>query len=84
MSRTIILSLGGSLICPDEIDFNFLKKFRHVIKKFINKGYKFVIICGGGKLARTFQEIASKASKLSDKELDWLGIHATKINAHIV
>ena len=82
MPKTIILSLGGSLICPH--NFDFLKKFRQVIEKYIKKNYKFAIICGGGKLARTFQVIASKSSKLSNEELDWLGIHATKINAYIV
>ena len=84
MPKTIILSLGGSLICPDSFDFVFLKKFRQVIEKYIKKNHKFAIICGGGKLARTFQGIASKSSKLSNEELDWLGIHATKINAYIV
>ena len=84
MPKTIVLSLGGSLICPDGFDFVFLKKLKQVIERYIKKNNKFVIICGGGKLARTFQEIASKSSKLSNEELDWLGIHATKINAYIV
>ena len=84
MPKTIVLSLGGSLICPDNFDFNFLNKFKKVIEKYTKKNYKFAIICGGGKLARTFQEIASKSSKLNNEELDWLGIHATKINAYLV
>ena len=84
MPKTVVLSLGGSLICPSDFDFNFLKKFKQVIEKYIKKNYRFVIICGGGKLARTFQEIASKSSKLSNEELDWLGIYATKINAHLL
>lgn len=84
MPKIIILSLGGSLICPNDFDFDFLKKFRQVIEKYIKKNHKFVIICGGGKLARTFQETASKSYKLSNEELDWLGIRATKINAYLV
>ena len=84
MQKTIVLSLGGSLICPEDYDFDFLKKFKNLIEKFIKKDYKFIIICGGGKLARNFQEIASKSSKLNNEELDWLGIYATKINASIV
>lgn len=83
MHKTVIISLGGSLICPHDFDFDFLKKFKLVIEKYTKKNYRFVVICGGGKLARNFQQIASKSSKLSNKELDWLGIHATKINAHI-
>ena len=84
MPNTIILSLGGSLIYPEDFDFNFLKKFKQVIEKYIKKNYRFVIICGGGKLARNFQQVASKSKKLSNKELDWLGIYATKINAHLL
>ncbi len=84
MQKTIVLSLGGSLICPNDYDFDFLKKFKKLVENYIKKNYKFIIICGGGKLARNFQEIASKSSKLNNEELDWLGIYATKINAHIV
>jgi len=72
------------LICPAGFDVFFLKKFSEVIGKYIKKDCKFVIICGGGSLARTFQATASQYSKLSDEYLDWLGIHATKINARLV
>ena len=84
MPKTITISLGGSLICPDGFDFNFLRKFRIVVEKYIKRGFKFAIICGGGKLARNFQQVASESRKLSNKELDWLGIYATKINAHLL
>ncbi len=84
MPKTFVLSLGGSLIFPQDLDKKFLNDFRKVIKKYIKKNYRFVIICGGGKLARTFQEIASSSSKLNNEELDWLGIYATRINAYLV
>lgn len=41
------MSLGGSLIVPGDIDIEFLKEFRILIEKYISKGYKFVIYCGG-------------------------------------
>ena len=84
MEKTIILSLGGSVICPDNIDVSFLKNFKKTVEKYVKKNYRFVIICGGGRLARQYQESASKIAKLSDSELDWLGIQATKINANLV
>lgn len=84
MQKTIVLSLGGSLIVPDKIDINFLKSFKKIIEKYVNKGCKFVIICGGGKTARDFQHYASKLSRLSNEELDWLGIYATRMNAQLV
>ncbi|MBI3035983.1 UMP kinase [Candidatus Woesearchaeota archaeon] len=84
MPKTFVISLGGSLIFPDNLDKRFLSSFKEIIKKYANKGHKFIIICGGGKLARTFQQLASRSGKLGNEELDWLGIHATKINAHLL
>jgi uridylate kinase len=84
MPKIVILSLGGSLIFPKHLDKKFLINFKKTIEKYIKKNYRFVIICGGGKLARNFQQVASKARTLNNKELDWLGIYATKINAYLL
>jgi uridylate kinase len=78
-----VLSLGGSLVCPDEIDVLFLKKFRDFILKWIKKGKKFVIFVGGGKTARRYQKVAKKFW-VKNKELDWIGIFATILNAQLV
>mgnify|MGYP001595985807 FL=1 len=64
MPKTIVVSLGGSLIVPHDIDINFLKNFKSTIEKYTKKGYKFAIYCGGGKLARNLQQAAAKLSKL--------------------
>ena len=82
--KTAVLSLGGSLIFPDDLDKKFLMNFKKVIEKYIKQNHRFVIICGGGKLARNMQEVASKSRKLGNNELDWIGIHATIINAHLL
>ena len=84
MPKTFVISLGGSLIFPDDLDKAFLGNFKKIIEKYVKKGCRFVIICGGGRLARSFQQAASKAKRLSSKELDWLGIYATRINAHLL
>ena len=84
MPKTVVLSLGGSLIVPNGVDIAFLKNFKKVIEKFIKKDYRFVIYCGGGKLARNMQDAASKIANLSNKDLDWIGIYATKLNAKLV
>ncbi len=82
--KLAIISLGGSLIVPEEIDWQFVKKFKKTIENQIKNGYKFVIIAGGGKLARKYQEAASKITKLTNDDRDWLGIHATRMNAHFI
>ena len=73
-----VISLGGSLIYPDNIDYDYLKKFVEVVNSYEGK---FAIICGGGKLARELQE---NAKGITDEKKDLLGIEATKQNATIV
>ncbi|MEK6984052.1 MAG: UMP kinase [Nanoarchaeota archaeon] len=82
--KIIVLSLGGSLIVPDAVDTGFLRMFRETIEKYIRKGYKFAVYCGGGRLARNFQNAASEISHLKNEELDWLGIYATRLNALLI
>lgn len=84
MSKTIVLSLGGSLIVPDDINVSFLKKFKKAIEKLIKKDFRFLIYCGGGRLARKLQNAASQIAKPNNEELDWLGIYATRANAQLI
>ncbi|MFC1697657.1 UMP kinase [Nanoarchaeota archaeon] len=82
--ETIIMSLGGSLIFPEEIDVKFLDKFRKLILKHIKKGKKFILITGGGKICRKYQGAAKKIVNLSKEDLDWMGIKVTHMNAYFV
>lgn len=82
---TIVISLGGSLIVPDAIDTLFLEEFRNLIERHITfSGQKFIIIAGGGKTARRYQEAASHVVELNPEDLDWIGIHATRLNGHLL
>ena len=85
-SKTILIALGGSVICPQagKINTVFLKKLKKLILKFVNRGYRFIIIAGGGKTCRLYQKAAAKIVKLPYEDLDWLGIHATRLNAHLL
>lgn len=82
--KTIVISLGGSLIVPSEIDWKFVKNFKKLIEKYIQKKYKFVIITGGGKTCRKYQAAAMKVTKLTKDDRDWLGIHSTRLNGHFI
>ncbi len=79
-----IISLGGSLIVPDKIDVNFIKKFKKIIEKEIKRGKYFVIITGGGKISRRYVDAANQIISIDNEEKDWLGIHATRMNAHFI
>ncbi|MFH0927897.1 MAG: UMP kinase [bacterium] len=80
-----IISLGGSLIVPKTgIDTKFLGEFKKIIAARVKRGERFIIICGGGSVARQYQAAASTLGMLNRESLDWLGIHATRLNAHLV
>lgn len=83
-NETIVMSVGGSLIVPDQIDTNFLTKLKNFIDAETAKGRRFIIIAGGGKTARRYQDAASEVTKLENEDLDWMGIHATRLNGHLL
>jgi len=85
IKKTFVISLGGSLIVPQEgVDWKFLKKFYEFIKNQLMCGNKFFIITGGGRTCRNYIEAAEKITNFSDKELDWLGIHTSHLNAQFL
>ena len=85
MHNIVVISLGGSLIVPNGgIDHSFLKRFRELIVSEVEEGKRFLIVVGGGKTARHYQEAALKVGKLDKEDVDWLGIHSTHLNAQLV
>jgi len=80
----IVISLGGSLIIPEEIDIQFLKDFKSLIIEEIQKGKKFILITGGGKICRKYQNVAKELSNPSHEDLDWIGIASLKLNAELL
>ncbi|MDP3900268.1 MAG: UMP kinase [bacterium] len=84
-SQMYVVSLGGSLIVPHSgIDWQYLKKFRATIVKQIKKGKKFIIVAGGGVTARQYAQAAQKVLAIKSEDRDWLGIHSSRLNAHLV
>ncbi len=85
-TERIIVSVGGSLLVPNEIDTNFLLNFRTHILRATIRGLSFFIITGGGKTARNYQDAARNVrdNNVSHADLDWLGIHSTRLNAHLL
>lgn len=82
---------------PEKIDYSFLKEFKNLIESEINNNNnhnnnndnnkqekRFVLITGGGRTARNYQKAAKNISSLDSEDVDWLGIHATRINAHLI
>ena len=80
----IVVSVGGSCIVPDGIDTDFLSRFKTLILEKVQRGFTFSIIAGGGKTARRYQDAANAVTPLSRQDLDWLGIHATRLNGQLL
>ncbi len=80
----VVVSVGGSLIVPDQIDTDFLISLKALILEKVQRGFTFSIISGGGKTARRYQDAANAVTPLSRQDLDWIGIHATRLNAQLL
>ena len=80
--KSIVISIGGSVILTDDIDDSYFKKLNLILKNLIKK-YKIYIIVGGGKTARTYINFGRKLG-FKEKTLDQFGIDITRINAKLL
>lgn len=82
----IVISIGGSLLVTgDGINTKFLSQLNAFIRKYIKRGKRFFLVAGGGRTARHYRDAGKTViGTMSDEDLDWLGIHATRLNAHLL
>ncbi len=82
----IIISVGGGLIVPHGgIDTVFLKKLNEFIRSQVKLGKRFFLVAGGGRTARHYRDAGkSVIGGLTDEDLDWLGIHSSRLNGHLL
>ena len=87
--KRIVISVGGSLIVPyGGIANGFLIKLNEFIRTQLaqdSESQSFLVI-GGGSTARQYRDAGREivGHELTHEDLDWLGIHATRLNAHLV
>lgn len=79
--KVYVISLGGSRIVPEEVDYKFIEDFKETIEK--HPSHKFAVVCGGGSIARKYISILKKLKKPTKKQ-SLLGIEVTKINATLL
>lgn len=84
--KPIVISLGGSLVVPNGgMDLKFLTAFNDFIRDKVASKWRFFIVVGGGSTARHYIDAAKNvAGNITDWDLDYLGIHATRLNAHLI
>lgn len=80
--ENIIISLGGSLVAPNDIDIGFLKNFKHSIVKYLGKN-RFFVFVGGGKICRNYQKALLEFGA-DNKDRDVIGIDVSRLNAMVV
>ncbi|MFI5265658.1 MAG: UMP kinase [Candidatus Levyibacteriota bacterium] len=85
----IVISVGGSLLVPDGgVSVPFLSKLNAFIREELktDPNRQFFLVVGGGTVARNYRDAGRNVvgHELTPEDLDWLGIHATKMNAHLV
>ncbi|MBN2567026.1 UMP kinase [Candidatus Woesearchaeota archaeon] len=84
MGKLAVISLGGSLIMPGEVDVAYLRRFRRTVLRLVGEGYRFILVCGGGAVCRKYQRALELIRGKDHYTLDMLGIYATYLNAKLV
>jgi uridylate kinase len=82
-----VISLGGSIVAPDEVDTEFLTNFVQLIQDELlqDEQRRFIFVVGGGGPARKWQQAYRHIQKdASDEQADWIGIMATRLNAQLL
>jgi len=80
--KTIVISIGGSIIVPDKVDYDFLKQLKTALEKLCRR-YKIVICTGGGAIARDYIRVLAREG-LNEYTQDLVGIAVTRLNAKLV
>lgn len=81
--RKVVLNIGGSVLVPHEIDVDYINHLREMLLSFINEGYSFLIVVGGGNLARKYIS-AARSLGADESYLDEIGINASRLNAQVL
>ena len=80
--KTVVVSIGGSVVLSDEADSLFLKKLTTLFKKISNE-YKLYVVVGGGNIARRYIQLGRELG-FDEDTLDMIGIDVTRVNAWII
>jgi uridylate kinase len=79
---TIVLSIGGSILAPENMEPDYIRSLADLLKR-LSKENKLNIVVGGGVLARKYINIARQLGA-NEILLDELGIASTRLNARLL
>ncbi|MEM3851840.1 MAG: UMP kinase [Methanomassiliicoccales archaeon] len=78
----IAISIGGSILVPDSQDVSYIRQLASMLLELL-PAYKFLVVCGGGKIARYYISIGRQLGA-DEASLDELGIEVTRLNARLL
>ncbi len=89
---TKVISLGGSIVAPQEPDAGFISSFHKLAVEYLEAAddRRLIIVVGGGGPARIWQKALRDAagpameSPEAASAQDWIGIMATRLNAQLI
>ncbi|MFP4564078.1 MAG: UMP kinase [Spirochaetia bacterium] len=87
MKDVQVISLGGSIVAPDAVNTDFIRRFRDTARRFLDGGEdrKLILVVGGGAPARRYQQAYRDLTDTPDaEEQDWIGINATRLNGRLL
>jgi len=82
-----VLSVGGSIVAPENPDSEFLAAFVTLVREWLaeDNSRKLILVIGGGGPARAYQKAYRAVSPDgADEQADWIGIMATRLNAQLL
>lgn len=78
----VVVSLGGSVLVPDDRDDAYIAKLAKVLKTCA-RTVKVFVVTGGGRPSRYYIE-TGRALGASERRLDAFGIEITRMNARLL
>jgi uridylate kinase len=78
----VVVSLGGSVLIPDDDDVQFLKEIADLLSR-MNEKVGIIAVCGGGRIARYYIQ-GGRDLGASVDQLDEMGIQVTRLNARLL
>lgn len=83
MKEPMVISLGGSVIVPQHIAEDFLRRFARFVQR-LKQARRVVVICGGGQTARSYVNSGRAIGVRREPALHWIGVRACQLNGELV
>lgn len=83
MKQPVVISLGGSVLVPKDVDAVFLKRFVIFIRR-VSRSRRVFLVSGGGDTARRYVHAARMAGIRKTEDLHWIGVRSCQLNSAIL